>query len=997
MTTERPPLRQRLLEAIARLTARHYGWVLLTAVFLTVASLVSFASKGSGSSFDLARMLPQDVPAARAFTRAVTDFGSADEAVVLFRLRHDGSAAEARAAIQATGRVADRVADRLERHADFKSAFCRRLRPEEQEQLIQRELPRAGLLLLDEAYIERAEALLTPAAIRASVRRTMDKLSTGAADEEAQAMLVMNVLGLGDLFREGLRDLLGATSRTGADAGADAGADGVGERGGKGAPVNPKGYIVSHKKDMMLVVAQPHHPAQSAVIAERIMRALEAVVEEEAAAAPPADRARFTIQYAGGYAAALAYKRYTFHTLAITLLISAVGVMTLFGLFFRRPGVLLLIGVPLFMILAWTAGIGRLIFGQLGTISSAFAAVLLGLGIDYAVHIYNRYIEEREDGAAVEAAFVASLGQTGWGVIIGMVTTCCAFLGLWATRFSELAEFGVLAGLGIFLSVPAMLFVLPALIAWRNAIAPERVQAIAPVGFGLPRVADWVERRHLAITVLSLGLAALCAGWLLLRPETLSFDKRVSVLRPRAEAFELAGEISRAFSNQNPNKLRLLVLGRTEEEALEKAAAKQRALAALRREGLVESYASILSYLPAPSEQRKRLAALGRIDFAAAEAALRDALATEGLDPAAFDFNLRLLRQHAERVRTGRLILPSDFAGTAVARLTDRFVARRRKRYYLKDGVPPEIFPVTLAKDATAKQGAILRHRAGEALTLEQVEALWSPTMERDQRTGSITVYRPGVTVQAILYLPIEAENRTGEPIVTEAWLERAGGALGLDGGSHASATLDGEYEYAVTGVSILAHELAAIVKEDFQRVSLWIVAISAGVLLLFYLRRPWRALYCFVPVGLGMLYLFGFMAILGPPLGIRFNFVNILTIPIIIGVGLDNGIHLVNRYVETGRRMRPMIAETGRALTITALTSMVGFGSLYVGGSTGIQSLGLVSTLALALVLLASIIIFPAVAATFTPATPPSDPPPPPPPPPPSDPAAPPAPPQSS
>lgn len=142
--------------------------------------------------------------------------------------------------------------------------------------------------------------------------------------------------------------------------------------------------------------------------------------------------------------------------------------------------------------------------------------------------------------------------------------------------------------------------------------------------------------------------------------------------------------------------------------------------------------------------------------------------------------------------------------------------------------------------------------------------------------------------------------------------------------------------------------------------------------------RRIAHTLYCFLPVVLGLVYLFGAAAgwnliagVLGLRVRLDLNFVNVLTIPIIIGVGIDNGIHLVNRYFEDGRRVRPVIVDTGRALTITALTSMFGFGSLYLAKFQGLgsmASLGLLSVLALGMVLLASVLVFPAILSVCSP-----------------------------
>lgn len=1188
-----------LLRALARLATHYPRAVLAVASALTVLALLPVVTTGYSNAFNLARILPDDVPVARAFNRALTDFGSTDVALAVFHL--DPQAPSDSLAI--AGPWAERAAARLRAQPTlFKSATCRWVTPEEREHLLQDVLPESGLLLMPPATIDRAGALLEPDTIMRSLRKTEDKLnSIGGANPSRRDLLLYNMLGLADLFRDGLEGLLadggstpGASTKESDPPTSERGGqddDGDGATGPEPAiAFDTGGYLVGRERRMLLLKAEPQLVAQDIRFAKRVMEAMERAVEEVAAGATPlrpedipdpkaflraglaarpdtaeddspdapatteteraalaalfaglpdegieaaraylregdpeskrlplilrflnehlrgeafpaalvdhgfapsggetrallhqfqawrgwptwlptpgrsaeprlteAERLRLNrklleealpslvaeapwdgyspaartrvpgVEYGGGYQVARRYAVHVNSTLAWTLGISLVGVILLFGYAFRRAGVLLYIGLPLGMILAWTAGIGWLALGQLNLVSASFAAVLIGLGIDYAVHVYNRYIEARLAGEELEAAFTVALCHTGWGVIIGMGTTCAAFLALYATRFRLLGEFGLLAGLGISLAAPAMLLVLPALITLvdrRRALAATPASAVdtaasatagpapapRPLAFGLPWIAARVAAQPRRIALGTLIAVVVAVGILALRPPR--FDTGLAAIRPRDRAFELNREIANAFSRQNPNKLYMLTQaeGETpqaaEASAMAEMAGWERKLDRLQAEGLIAGYDSVTRFLPPPARQAERLRRIAAIDFAAARATLDQVFDAEFKAEPPIAFHYRFLKAHealaarvaevesetaaeglppegaapegtapegrtaeADAADAGGLralaLLPSRFQGTPLARLVDVFVARRRRIYYLIMGLPPtEAFPVTLAKPALTRDDGDVRVPAGATLTRREVEALIDPALPEGRRVKSITVYEPGVTLRTTVYLPIDPASPQGAAKIDQDWVDRVDAILGTESGVALDQRIGDEPAAALTGGPLLAHELGKVVKADFKKVSIWIVVIALATLLAFYGRRPLRALYCFIPVGLGLLFLFALMGLLG----MRFNFVNVLAVPIVIGVGVDNGIHLVNRFFEEGRSVHGMIADTGRALTITALTSMWGFGSLYLGGYGGLASLGVVSVLALGLVLAASLVCYPAIMAALYP-----------------------------
>ena len=128
----------------------------------------------------------------------------------------------------------------------------------------------------------------------------------------------------------------------------------------------------------------------------------------------------------------------------------------------RAPLTAVLIGVPLLMSLVWTAGVGYVTFGTLNLLSSTLGLVLFGLGIDYGIHFYARYVEERGAGCTVAEAVERTYMSTGQAIAVGAFTTAAALYVLVMADFKGFSQFGFLAGSGVLFALIAMLHVLPA-------------------------------------------------------------------------------------------------------------------------------------------------------------------------------------------------------------------------------------------------------------------------------------------------------------------------------------------------------------------------------------------------------------------------------------------------------------------------------------------------------------------------------------------------------
>jgi predicted RND superfamily exporter protein len=110
------------------------------------------------------------------------------------------------------------------------------------------------------------------------------------------------------------------------------------------------------------------------------------------------------------------------------------------------------------------------------------------------------------------------------------------------------------------------------------------------------------------------------------------------------------------------------------------------------------------------------------------------------------------------------------------------------------------------------------------------------------------------------------------------------------------------------------------------------------------------------MPVGLGFCWMLGLMGWLGIPL----NPVNIVSLILVIGIGVTNGVHILNRFAEEPQP-NILARSTGKAVLVSALNTVAGFGSLLVAKHAGIASLGLVMAIGTATCVVASLALLPA------------------------------------
>ncbi|MCM2270362.1 MAG: MMPL family transporter, partial [Thermoanaerobaculia bacterium] len=488
------------------------------AVFLSTLAVVAVALvAASRLQFDpdVLRLLPKRDPAVQTYRATLERFGSADYFVAAIRIPEG-------APLDPYESYADLLVEGMRESGLFESIEDRLGEPQE---LLREFLPNA-LLFLDPNGRQQVAQRLAPEAIDRRVQDLRRQLETPQA-MAVRELYKLDPLGLAEVFL-----------------------DRLGGRRGALAVDWTSGRYLARDHRLLLVLGKPTAPAQNLDFNRALIEAMDRIAiaaraswEElaEGVALPPPE-----VFWGGRYVITLADTELIWRDVALNVAGTVVGVLVLFWIAYRRTSLLALVFAPLACGLAITFGFAAVAVGQLASTTAGVAALLIGLGNDFIIVLYGRYVEERQRGASVEQSLRAMGGATARGVVLGAVTTAATFYAFLTTDFTGLYQMGLIVGTGILFCLLAVLVLVPAMIGWSEA--HHRKRASEPrlhlFAFGAERLTRaafvWPRLTLCAAAAVTLVALSLAPG--------LVFEDSVEALRPTGNRGILAQEeINRHF------------------------------------------------------------------------------------------------------------------------------------------------------------------------------------------------------------------------------------------------------------------------------------------------------------------------------------------------------------------------------------------------------------------------------------------------------------------
>jgi hypothetical protein len=586
-------------------------WILV----LAVAALVTVPAAWQASRLRivtrLVELLPADAAAAADYARFLTLFGGFEKVYAMLRWTGNSDPDPALLA-EAAERLGAEVAA-----SPAVAAVRTGLTPGDEAFLLERVLPAAPLFLGDDSELAHR---LAPEAVDARVVALRERLRHPAGALEARWMAA---------------DLLGLAG----------GLEGVAGGGALGLVDPLSGAFLATGGDAALVIVTPRGGELDPAVGRELAAALERGADRVAAdlGAPLA------LAAVGGPLYAAQDEEMVREDVARTVAGSGLLVVLLLVAWFGGVGVPSCLVAAVAVGIVWTAGLTRAVHGEISVLGLSFAAMLLGLGVDYGIHGASRFRAGRRAGLGPEAAMRSALREAGPAIAASMATTAAAFLVLALAHFRPVRELGMVMAAGIALILLSSVAVGGSLLV----LAPRRpgsarrggdcaaraleTGVAAAVGLGVGRRRAVLAAAGAVTALAGLGIARL----------ELSIDLRS--LRAADHPAYAAEELLVEGFGVGLDTSTVVVEGADLGEALDRAR---------RLESAVEDAAgdrvavtSPAHWLAAGEVVERRFRALAGAPAAAAVAAAEEAMVREGLAPAAFAPALDVLRALARGER----------------------------------------------------------------------------------------------------------------------------------------------------------------------------------------------------------------------------------------------------------------------------------------------------------------------------------------------------------
>ncbi|MHC4650671.1 MAG: MMPL family transporter [Planctomycetota bacterium] len=578
---------------------------------------------------------------------------------------------------------------------------------------------------------------------------------------------------------------------------------------------------------------------------------------------------------------------------------------------FRGLTVPLLAAMALLIGMSWSFGWLIVSVGHLQLLSVVFSVILLGMGIDFALLFVSRLELVQDEHRNLSSATARVYRRMGPGMLTGAVTTAAAFGATALTDFKGMAEMGIIAAGGILLCLIAVLSAFPALLAltgrWKRIIRHRPGGEGAHFAFGR---LDVVDMRPVTTLVVA-GVIVACLVVLARRVE---YDPDIMRLQsPTVESVQWEQRIVDADSRSVWSAVVLT----TPQQA---PGLTDR----LRRAEGVSEVGGMGTFFPPDRDQRETMIAEARhrpVEARRAEPGMESVLT----QLAAVRAGLQLRGRGAPADIQPRLTAIGDHIADAV-RAAGRMPPARQEQAW-----------------ATLNAGFL---EARDALGDWTDRALApGPPTEKDL-PDLLREMWVGDDGSWLLQVFPEADERSIlSPQRLQPFVASVRGALiGTD--------------VDVLGAPVQIHESSKLIKSEYIKAAAYAIA-AILVLLCLDFRRLADALCAMLPVAVGFTGAFGLMGLLG----VTLNFANIIVLPIIFGIGVNAGVQVVHRWRQEPTGLpKGLSGATGRGITLTMMTTMIGFACLLIAEHRGIKSLGFVMVIGLGVTLLACYTILPAV-----------------------------------
>jgi len=562
--------------------------------------------------------------------------------------------------------------------------------------------------------------------------------------------------------------------------------------------------------------------------------------------------------------------------------------------------------------LGYTMAFATLTVGHLNILTITFVPMLIGLAIDYAVHLITRYEEELRHGQSPQAAITKAMVFTGQGIFTGALTTAGAFLAMCFTHFQGIKEMGIICGGGLLVCFVPMMTMLPVLLLrGRQNVLDHQIHE----DDRRARIENIWLQRPVFVTAI---IASLCAAAL--------FEARKVYFDYNLIKMQSPGLSSVVFEQTLLDSAdKSLLYGAVLADSLTNAVAMQEKIEKLPVVAATEPpfYKDFLN--PDQGEKRRLI---GEVKA----------------EVAALKFNAPDLQPVNLAELSGTLFYTSCYLQLAAQATGTNDPALTEQLASLGQSI------TDLRKEMLNGDAAMLAEHAAKLAQFQQaLLADLRDTFQLLQQQDDRTPLRVNDLPPALLHRFVGVNGKFLIQVYPKEDVWQRGPQEKF---VKELRTVDPN----VTGTPVQLYEYETLLKNSYVQAA-WYSLAAIALMVLFHFRSFSAVILALIPVGIGTLWLAGLMGWFGVPV----NLANIMTLPLVIGIGVTNGIHILNRYAEEGT---PGILSrsTGKAVLVSGLTAIAGFGSLILAQHRGIRSLGIIMSVGIATCMIAGLTFLPAL-----------------------------------
>ncbi len=578
--------------------------------------------------------------------------------------------------------------------------------------------------------------------------------------------------------------------------------------------------------------------------------------------------------------------------------------------------------------LIWAAGLVAIVVPVLNIMTAMFVVILLGLGIDFSIHVISAFTEMRAKGLSLEVSIRDGLQKSGNGISTGAFTTAIAFLALMTGDSRAMSEMGLVTAIGLIAVMISTFITLPVFLVVRER-RKERKMALKgldqtiqsqDISFRLLGRAAGVLQNHPWITLTAILSITLFMG---LSAQHISFNYNYMDLEPEGiPSITLQDTVMDKF-DLSMDFAYLVASSVEESRDLNKQAKDLPSVATVE---------DISAYLPSRAQQEKRTPHIHEIASLMEDANItvldKNDMALILTEIQRLEMNIMEFQSMAFLGGQDKVLRRcTEIVGDMESAPENTIFTRLTKLF---DKNPEQvILSLNHFQDAYAEyfKQSVLTMAGTAPITLDNLpESILDRYANKERNLFLTTVLPSGNIWQNFQFLDeftddldTISDRSTGMPPVFRALMD----IIGRDGKNAALLTL-----------------------------------VLVYLLLLVDFRHFGYALMAMLPLASGVIWMVGTMHLFG----LQLDVVNVMALPLILGIGIDDGVHIVHRWrIEGPRSARLVFASTGKAVLLTSLTTILAFGSMMFSAYRGYASLSYALIIGVGACFLTTIIILPA------------------------------------